>query len=160
MSLIQRPGSSYQAARTVGRFCFSPAQRDKNGWTVRQDRTTTETRPSPEWQARPVTKSFVNLGVQSALTRRDGPERLSGGNDAGIGKVAGSCVSHLALRSYSRYKNAMPKKTLATSRNIRFIETMDCLPVSTLPEGPEWTYEILCGGQHKNSWTKPLRGTR
>jgi len=26
-----------------------------------------------------------------------------------------------------------------------FIETMDCLPVSKLPEGPEWTNEILCG---------------
>ena len=27
-----------------------------------------------------------------------------------------------------------------------FIETMDCLPVSKLPEGPEWTYEIKLDG--------------
>jgi DNA ligase D-like protein (predicted ligase) len=27
-----------------------------------------------------------------------------------------------------------------------FIETMECLPVSTLPEGPEWTYEIKLDG--------------
>jgi hypothetical protein len=32
--------------------------------------------------------------------------------------------------------------------NAGFIETMDCLPVSALPEGPKWTYEILCDGQH------------
>jgi ATP-dependent DNA ligase len=27
-----------------------------------------------------------------------------------------------------------------------FIETMDCLPVSKLPEGPQWTYEIKLDG--------------
>src|ERR1700722_9843413 len=27
-----------------------------------------------------------------------------------------------------------------------FIETMDCLPVAKLPEGPEWTYEIKLDG--------------
>jgi DNA ligase D-like protein (predicted ligase) len=27
-----------------------------------------------------------------------------------------------------------------------FIETMDCLPVSKLPEGPEWTYELKLDG--------------
>ncbi|HTF42856.1 MAG TPA: non-homologous end-joining DNA ligase [Terriglobales bacterium] len=27
-----------------------------------------------------------------------------------------------------------------------FIETMDCMPVSKLPEGPEWTYEIKLDG--------------
>jgi hypothetical protein len=32
-----------------------------------------------------------------------------------------------------------------------FIETMDCLPVSKLPDGPEWTYEILCDPLHKIS---------
>jgi hypothetical protein len=34
----------------------------------------------------------------------------------------------------------------------RFIETMDCLPVSKLPDGPEWIYEILCGAPHKISY--------
>jgi hypothetical protein len=43
-------------------------------------------------------------------------------------------------------KRALPKQTAS------FIETMDCLPVSKLPDGPEWTYEILCGGQHKISY--------
>jgi DNA ligase D-like protein (predicted ligase) len=32
------------------------------------------------------------------------------------------------------------------SRAAIFIETMDCLPVSTVPEGPEWTYEIKLDG--------------
>jgi len=64
----------------------------------------------------------------------------------GIGEVAGSCVSHFALRSFSRYKNAMPKKVPAVSRKIGLIETMDCLPVSKLPEGAEWTYEIKLDG--------------
>ncbi len=27
-----------------------------------------------------------------------------------------------------------------------FIETMDCLPVSKVPEGAEWTYEIKLDG--------------
>jgi ATP-dependent DNA ligase len=35
----------------------------------------------------------------------------------------------------------MPKKQAAG-----FIETMDCLPVSKLPEGPQWTYEIKLDG--------------
>jgi len=29
---------------------------------------------------------------------------------------------------------------------VGFIETMDCLPVSKLPEGPEWTYELKLDG--------------
>src|ERR1700736_4520063 len=29
---------------------------------------------------------------------------------------------------------------------VTFIETMECLPVSKLPEGPEWTYEIKLDG--------------
>jgi ATP-dependent DNA ligase len=40
----------------------------------------------------------------------------------------------------------MPKKVPAVSRKIGFIETMDCLPVSKLPEGAEWTYEIKLDG--------------
>ena len=28
--------------------------------------------------------------------------------------------------------------------NTGFIETMGCLPVSRLPKGPKWTYEIFC----------------
>jgi DNA ligase D-like protein (predicted ligase) len=32
------------------------------------------------------------------------------------------------------------------SPNVTFIETMDCLGVKQLPEGPEWTYEIKLDG--------------
>jgi bifunctional non-homologous end joining protein LigD len=35
---------------------------------------------------------------------------------------------------------ALPKQAAG------FIETMDCLPVSKLPEGPKWTYEIKLDG--------------
>jgi hypothetical protein len=45
----------------------------------------------------------------------------------------------------------MATKTLP-ERTAGFIESMECLPVSEVPEGPEWTYEILCGGLHKISY--------
>lgn len=31
-------------------------------------------------------------------------------------------------------------------RQVGFIETMDCLPVTKVPEGPEWTYELKLDG--------------
>jgi ATP-dependent DNA ligase len=37
-------------------------------------------------------------------------------------------------------KNALPKVPVA------FIETMDCLPVSELPEGKDWSYELKLDG--------------
>src|ERR1700734_567771 len=37
-------------------------------------------------------------------------------------------------------------KTRVPPKQVGFIETMDCLPVSKLPEGPEWTYEIKLDG--------------
>jgi DNA ligase D-like protein (predicted ligase) len=40
----------------------------------------------------------------------------------------------------------MPKKSSFPRLPAGFIETMDCLPVSRLPEGPEWTYEIKLDG--------------
>jgi hypothetical protein len=39
-----------------------------------------------------------------------------------------------------------PARALVASKSIGFIETMDCLPVSMLPEDPEWTYEIKLDG--------------
>ena len=36
----------------------------------------------------------------------------------------------------------MPGKQALHKQAAGFIDTMDCLPVSRLPEGPEWTYEI------------------
>jgi bifunctional non-homologous end joining protein LigD len=40
----------------------------------------------------------------------------------------------------------MPKKPELPRQAAGFIETMDCLPVSKLPEGPKWTYEIKLDG--------------
>ena len=40
----------------------------------------------------------------------------------------------------------MTKKSAPSKEAVRFIETMDCLPVSKLPEGPKWTYEIKLDG--------------
>jgi DNA ligase D-like protein (predicted ligase) len=40
----------------------------------------------------------------------------------------------------------MPKKQASPEQAADFIETMDCLPVTRLPEGPEWTYEIKLDG--------------
>jgi ATP-dependent DNA ligase len=40
----------------------------------------------------------------------------------------------------------MPKEKGLPKRAAGFIETMDCLPVSKLPEGPKWTYEIKLDG--------------
>jgi DNA ligase D-like protein (predicted ligase) len=40
----------------------------------------------------------------------------------------------------------MPKKLALPEQAAGFIETMDCLPVSNLPDGPEWTYEIKLDG--------------
>jgi DNA ligase D-like protein (predicted ligase) len=40
----------------------------------------------------------------------------------------------------------MPKKQALRKQAAGFIDTMDCLPVSRLPEGPEWTYEIKLDG--------------
>jgi DNA ligase D-like protein (predicted ligase) len=39
----------------------------------------------------------------------------------------------------------MPNK-IAPPKRVGFIETMDCLPVAKLPEGPGWTYEIKLDG--------------
>ncbi len=30
------------------------------------------------------------------------------------------------------------------AKAVGFLKTMDCLAVPKIPEGPEWTYEILC----------------
>ena len=36
----------------------------------------------------------------------------------------------------------MPKKNQQPECLATFIESMEWLPVPTVPEGPEWTYEI------------------
>ena len=40
----------------------------------------------------------------------------------------------------------MPKERTRPKRVTGFIETMECLPVPKIPEGPEWTYEIKLDG--------------
>jgi DNA ligase D-like protein (predicted ligase) len=40
----------------------------------------------------------------------------------------------------------MPNKPALPKQAASFIETMDCLSVSKLPDGPEWTYEIKLDG--------------
>ena len=40
----------------------------------------------------------------------------------------------------------MPNKQALPKQDAAFIETMDCLAVSKLPDGPEWTYEIKLDG--------------
>ena len=40
----------------------------------------------------------------------------------------------------------MPNKPALPRQAASFIETMDCLSVSKLPDGPEWTYEIKLDG--------------
>jgi ATP-dependent DNA ligase len=51
--------------------------------------------------------------------------------------LAGMLVS----RAEKRTKRPKP-----ATMKVAFIETMECLPVSRLPEGPEWTYEIKLDG--------------
>jgi ATP-dependent DNA ligase len=45
---------------------------------------------------------------------------------------------------------AMARTTVA-KRKADFIETMDCLPVPKLPEGPEWSYELKLDGYRLES---------
>ncbi|MGA7312901.1 MAG: non-homologous end-joining DNA ligase [Silvibacterium sp.] len=49
----------------------------------------------------------------------------------------------------------MPKKVAPLSQIAGFIETMDCLPISKLPEGPEWSYELKLDGYRLEA----VRGT-
>jgi hypothetical protein len=70
------------APRLPGRaflFLTSAARQERLNGADRTERR--RARRSSERQARPVTKWFLNFGAQSALARRDGPKRLSGGND-------------------------------------------------------------------------------
>lgn len=39
--------------------------------------------------------------------------------------------------------------------NVAFIETMECLSVSKLPDGPSWASDSLCGGPHTISSVAP-----
>jgi bifunctional non-homologous end joining protein LigD len=43
-------------------------------------------------------------------------------------------------------RSSKAKKAKAAIARVSFIETMDCLPVTRVPEGNEWTYEIKLDG--------------
>jgi hypothetical protein len=47
-------------------------------------------------------------------------------------------------------------KRAASPTKLKFIESMECLPVAKLPEGPEWSYEIKLSGLGSGVWTSPL----
>jgi hypothetical protein len=40
----------------------------------------------------------------------------------------------------------MPKKTKKAAPKATFIESMQCLPVKGIPQGPEWSYELKLDG--------------
>jgi ATP-dependent DNA ligase len=53
----------------------------------------------------------------------------------------------------------MPKQSTLPKEIVGFIETMDCLPVSKLPEGPGWTYEIKLDGYRLEAVRSALQTT-
>jgi hypothetical protein len=52
----------------------------------------------------------------------------------------------------------MATKRSNSKARAAFIETMDCLPVATVPEGPEWTYEIKLYRLATGVWTWSFAG--
>jgi ATP-dependent DNA ligase len=50
----------------------------------------------------------------------------------------------VAIKSRTARKPAVKRR--ATTKKLHFIESMECLPVAKLPEGPEWSYEIKLDG--------------
>jgi hypothetical protein len=53
---------------------------------------------------------------------------------------------------------AAKKKSAKASIPIAFIESMECLPVSALPEGKEWSYEIKLYRLATGVWTWNFAG--
>jgi hypothetical protein len=43
---------------------------------------------------------------------------------------------------HSRGRSSLTAKRKQSAAKVTFIESMECLPVAELPEGPEWSYEI------------------
>ena len=58
----------------------------------------------------------------------------------------------------------MPKRTIHPAAKATFIETMECLPVNGIPQGPEWSYELKLDGYRleavKNAGTVTLYSRR
>ncbi len=70
----------------------------------------------------------------------------------------------LPPRSIRQKLAHMPKARKPPATKATFIETMDCLPVTRLPEGEDWTYEIKLDGYRleavKNGSTSTLYSRR
>jgi hypothetical protein len=60
----------------------------------------------------------------------------------------------MATKSRTAPKTAV--KHSRASAKLQFIESMECLPVAKLPEGPQSTYEIKLSGLGAGVWTSPL----
>jgi ATP-dependent DNA ligase len=53
-------------------------------------------------------------------------------------------VRTMATQSRTARKPAVERAASATK--LKFIESMECLPVAKLPEGPQWSYEVKLDG--------------
>jgi ATP-dependent DNA ligase len=45
---------------------------------------------------------------------------------------------------------AAKKKSAKAAAKIAFVESMECLPVTKLPEGAQWSYEIKLDGYRRS----------
>jgi hypothetical protein len=63
-----------------------------------------------------------------------------------------------AARRAHNQAMAAKKKAAQAPANIRFIESMECLPVASLPEGEQWSYEIKLYRLDIGVWTWSFAG--
>jgi hypothetical protein len=69
--------------------------------------------------------------------------------------------AHVALRQKEKAAIKELECRMATKRTTAkaaFIESMECLPVTKLPEGPEWSYEIKLYRLATGAWTWNFAG--
>jgi ATP-dependent DNA ligase len=59
----------------------------------------------------------------------------------------------MAIRARAAAKTAAQRSRAGVK--LHFIESMECLPVAKLPEGPEWTYEIKLDGYRLEALKEP-----
>jgi hypothetical protein len=65
--------------------------------------------------------------------------------------------AHVALRrKEAKARVPEPKKVTKPAGKASFIESMECLPVTKLPEGSQWSWEIKLSGLGAGVWTSPL----
>ena len=59
-----------------------------------------------------------------------------------VASFLGSCIQLVA----PLWRPSIAKKNSLLTHSAGFIETMDCLPVTEVPDGEGWTYEIKLDG--------------